>query len=210
MYTPRDFEVTDRGWILETIERHPFGMLVTGDAAYPRVTHLPLIAQEREDGLWILGHVARANPHARSIAAHAPATIVITGPHAYVSAAWYEAPYETVPTWNYTAVQIGGRLQAYDAWDAVKLLSERMEAKRDDAWDPARLNPGYREAQLRAIAAFELRAEQLFAKAKLSQNRTEADRLAVIGRLSASADQLDRECAQAMISAAAEEADRFG
>ena len=67
VYVPPLFEVTDRGWILELIDRHPFGMLVTSDAEHPRVSHLPLVADERDDGLWIVGHVARANPHAESI-----------------------------------------------------------------------------------------------------------------------------------------------
>ncbi|MFY9632962.1 MAG: FMN-binding negative transcriptional regulator [Candidatus Cybelea sp.] len=201
MYLPPLFEVTDRGWILELIDRHPFGMLVTSDAEHPRVSHLPLVADERDDGLWIVGHVARANPHAESIRSGLPATLVFEGPHAYVSAAWYEAPYETVPTWNYTAVHANGRLQEYDAWTAVKLLSEKMERGKPDPWEPSGLAVDYRESQLRGIVAFELRAEKIYAKAKLSQNRTMADRLRVIENLKASADQIDRECAEDMIRA---------
>jgi len=199
VYVPPLFEVTDRGWIFELIDRHPFGMLVTCDAEYPRASHVPLVAQEREDGLWIVGHVARANPHAESIQNSVPATIVFEGPHAYVSAAWYEAPYETVPTWNYTAVHANGRLQAYDAWTAVKLLSEKMEHDKPDPWEPSRLTLDYRESQLRGIIAFELRVEKMYAKAKLSQNRTMADRLRIVGNLNASEDQTDRECAADMI-----------
>jgi transcriptional regulator len=204
VYVPPLFEVTDRGWILELIDRHPFGMLVTSDAEYPRVSHLPLVAQEREGRLWIVGHVARANPHAESIRDGAPATIVFEGPHAYVSASWYEAPYETVPTWNYSAVHANGRLQEYDAWTAVKLLSEKMERGSPDQWEPSRLSVDYGESQLRGIVAFELRAEKTYAKAKLSQNRTIADRLRVIENLKASGDQIDRECAAEMIRAICE------
>jgi transcriptional regulator len=199
VYVPPLFEVTERGWILELVDRHPFGMLATSDAEYLRVSHLPLVAQEREDGLWIVGHVARANPHAESIRNGVTATVVFEGPHAYVSATWYEAPYETVPTWNYTAVHANGRLQAYDAWAAVKLLSEKMEHGRPDPWDPSRLTLDYRESQLRGIVAFELRAEKIYAKAKLSQNRTMADRLRVVEKLNASEDRTDRECAEEMI-----------
>ena len=39
VYVPPLFEVTDRRWILELIDRHPFGMLVTSDAEHPRVSH---------------------------------------------------------------------------------------------------------------------------------------------------------------------------
>jgi transcriptional regulator len=197
MYTPSQFRVTDRAWVLELIARHPFGLLVTAGNEYPRISHIPMIAQEREGELWALGHVARANPHARSIAAGEPATLVFEGPHAYVSASWYEEPYQTVPTWNYTAAHVCGRLQELDAWQMVELLSMKIEGP-DPAWDPRRLDPVYAAAQARAIAAFELRAEVVYAKAKLSQNRTPADRLRVTQRLLASTDQTEREAGEAM------------
>lgn len=198
MYTPREFEITDRAWALELIARYPFGLLVTNEAEYPRATHLPLVAQERDDGIWIVGHVARANPHARSILEQRAATLIFQGPHAYVSASWYEEPYVTVPTWNYAAVHVCGRLRECDAWYALRLLTERVEGGRGEAWDPNQLDVEYRNAQLRAIVAFELHADVLSAKAKLSQNRTEADRSRVIEQLSRSADQTERETAEAM------------
>lgn len=188
--------------MLDLIERYPFGLLITGEDEYPRVSHLPLIAQERQDGIWVVGHVARNNPHAQSIVAQAPATVVFRGPHAYISASWYEEPYATVPTWNYSAAHVCGRLRRYDAWDAVKLLSAKLEGEKADACDPQRLETRYRDSQLRAIVGFEMRADAIYGKAKLSQNRTEADRARVIRKLSASANQIDRECAEDMLTQA--------
>jgi transcriptional regulator len=200
VYLPPYFEVDDRAWVVELIGRHPFGLLVTGDGEYPRVSHLPLLCGEVDGTLTVIGHVARGNPHAQSILSGARATIVFQGPHAYVSASWYEEPYETVPTWNYTAVHVLGSLREYDTWRAVTLLSAKMEGTGAGAWDPQRLSAEYRATQLRGIVAFELFAERIYAKAKLSQNRTNADRLRVISRLEASTDQSARECAQAMES----------
>ncbi len=200
MYTPPDFEVTDRRWILELIDGYPFGLLIAGEPSYPWVSHIPILARERDGDLRLYGHVASGNPHAESIRSQAPAAIVFRGPHAYVSASWYEEPYATVPTWNYAAVQICGRLQTYDTWSAVRMLSEKMEGEAADAWSPERLDAKIRESSLRAIVAFELRAERVYAKAKLSQNRTAADRARVFERLSNSEDQTERECAEAMAS----------
>jgi transcriptional regulator len=197
MYVPRHFEVTGRAWVLELIERYPFGMLVTADGKYPLVSHIPMVAQEREDAIWAIGHVAKANPHAAFIEAEAPATLVFRGPHAYVSASWYEAPYETVPTWNYSAAHLCGRLRSCDSWHAVKLLSAKMETAQ--GWNPELLDPAYRAGQLRAIVAFELRADEIYAKAKLSQNRTDADRERVIAKLLDSANEGDRVCGEAML-----------
>lgn len=198
MYIPRAFDVTDHTWLLALIERHPFGSLVTCESEDALISHLPLIAQERGGELWLIGHVARGNPHSRSIEAQAKATLVFQGAHAYVSASWYEEPYATVPTWNYTAAHIRGRLRQYDAWDAVRLLSRKLEDGKADAWNPDRLTAAYRRAQLRAIVAFEMRAEVVYGKAKLSQNRSEADRERVVKKLSTSESQMDRECAQEM------------
>ena len=133
MYIPPHFEVSDRAWVLDLIERHPFGSLVTCEDESARISHLPLIAQERQDEIWLIGHVARNNPHAQSIVAQAAATLVFRGPHAYISASWYEEPYATVPTWNYTAAHVSGRLRQYDPWDAVKLLSAKLEGEKADA-----------------------------------------------------------------------------
>jgi transcriptional regulator len=201
VYVPPYFEVTDRKWVLDLIERYPFGLLITAGAEFPRVSHIPLIARERADGLWIVGHVARANPHAQAILEESPATIVFQGAHAYVSASWYEEPYRTVPTWNYAAAHLCGRLRPADGANAVKLLSLAMEGTSPGAWDPERLGAEYFAGQLRAIVAFELRADVIYGTAKLSQNRTTADRLRVIERLAASSDQVDRECAGAMLAA---------
>ena len=77
-------------------------------------------------------------------------------------------------------------------------LTAKFEHGRADAWDPQRLETDFLEKQLRGIVAFEMRAERIYAKAKLSQNRTDADRLRVIQQLSESPDALERECAEDM------------
>lgn len=196
MYVPPDFEVAQSAPVLALIDRFPFGSLVTCDAAGndARITHLPMIAEVRDNELWVFGHVARANAHARSIAKQSRATAAFVGAHAYVSASWYEEPYATVPTWNYTAAHLCGNLRECDAWDVLERLTAKFERGRPGAWDPRHLEAAFLEQQLRGIVAFEMRADRVYAKAKLSQNRTEADRMRVIQRLSESPNQLEREC----------------
>jgi len=198
MYTPAAFTVAGKDWALELIQRYPFGLLISVGEDYPQSSHLPMLAIQRDDALYVVGHVARANPHAEAILAQARATAIFSGPHAFVSANWYEEPYATVPTWNYTAVHASGRLQRCDAKDALKLLTTRFEGRGPGAWRLEGLEEAYLEKQLRGIVAFELRLERLEAKAKLSQNRTDADRARVIAALSRSDDPVDRDCAQAM------------
>lgn len=198
MYVPPAFAVDDRAWALDAIARYPFGLLVTHGDDFPLITHLPMMALEREDRTIVIGHVARANPHAAAILAGERATAVFEGAHAYVSASWYEQPYETVPTWNYTAVHAVGRLAPVDPREVLDRLTAAFEDGREHPWRLDGLEPRYYEQQARGILAFEMPVERLITKAKLSQNRTDADRLRVIAALSESPEPLDRDCANAM------------
>lgn len=199
MYVPPAFEIEDRAWAADLIERYPFGLLVTCDAEYPRASHIPMLARlERDGALSIFGHVAKANEHAQSIAAGATATAIFQGPHAYVSAAWYEEPYLTVPTWNYMAVHACGRLQECDSYPVLEQLTATFEAGKPEPWRLDRLDPDYIQKQLKGIVAFELRVEKLYAKAKLSQNRTAADRARVTAELLHARSEIERACGEAM------------
>jgi transcriptional regulator len=199
MYTPPAFAVSDRAWAIGLIGEYPFGLLTTVAGGSPQISHLPMLAEERDGDLWILGHVSRANPHAAAILGGAsPATIVFQGAHAYVSAGWYEEPYETVPTWDYSAVHCDGGLQEGDAYRTLALLTAKFEAHREKPWQMERLDVAYLENQLKGIVAFEMRVDVLRAKAKLSQNRTRADRDRVAAALEASPYELDRACGAAI------------
>jgi transcriptional regulator len=198
MYTPPAFAVDELAWTLELIAAYPFGLLMTAASAAPQITHLPMLAETRDQELWLLGHVARANPHAAAILEGAAATAVFQGAHAYVSAGWYEEPYQTVPTWDYEAVHCDGHLQEGDAYRTLALLTAKFEAGRADPWMMERLDVGYLENQLRGIVAFEMRVDARRAKAKLSQNRTRADRDRVAAALAASPYELERACGEAV------------
>ncbi|MGA8532959.1 MAG: FMN-binding negative transcriptional regulator [Candidatus Tumulicola sp.] len=198
MYVPPAFSVADRDFALDLIARYPFGLLLGCDAAFPYATHLPMLALQRDGELWIAGHVARANPHARAILEAEPATAVFSGPHAYVSAGWYEEPATNVPTWNYTAAHASGRLEQREAGAILGLLTAVFERERAQPWELEGMDAAYYENQLRGIVAFEMRVERLVCAAKLSQNRTSADRGRVVEELSRSSRPLDRDCAQAM------------
>jgi transcriptional regulator len=198
MYIPPAFTVPDRHWAIALMERDPFGLLVTCGDPYPVTTHLPMLPFERDGALYVAGHVAAANPHAKAIVAQAPATAIFTGAHAFVSASWYEEPYRTVPTWNYSAVHASGRLREASGREVLALIVARFEGDAPDAWRMEGLEESYLEKQLEGIVAFEMPVERLDAKAKLSQNRTPADRARVERKLCASHNPTDQACAADM------------
>jgi transcriptional regulator len=164
-------------------------LITTGPDGYPSATLLPIIW--RTDNT-VIAHMARANPHWKDIAPDSPVLLVCDGPEAYISPAWYAAKAEhgrVVPTWNYTSVHLTGRVTVHDdpAWvrDAVTELVELHEGGRAQPWHVADAPADYLDGQLRAIVGLSIRVERVEGKAKLSQNRSEADQRGVIDGLRA-------------------------
>jgi transcriptional regulator len=163
-------------------------LVTVGADGYPVATLMPFL----HEGDRLLMHMARANPHWQAIEPGAPALAVVAGPQAYVSPAWYAAKQEhgrVVPTWNYSAVHLTGRVTAHHdaAWlrDVVERLTDRHEEHRPERWSVDDAPADYITKQLRAIVGIELTVERVEAKAKLSQNRSDEDQARVASGLEA-------------------------
>jgi transcriptional regulator len=148
-------------------------------------TPLPMLL----DGTSLLGHVARNNPHWRA-GVTGESMVIAHGPEAYVSPSWYAAKREhgrVVPTWNYLIAHVYGELVIHDdiEWlrSLVTRLTSRNEAASPRPWSVDDAPSAFVEGQLRAIVGVELRIARIEAKAKLSQNRSAADRAGVIAGL---------------------------
>jgi transcriptional regulator len=178
MYVPSSFAESDPDTLFGFIEEHGFATLISGSAAGPTVSHVPLLLDRLPGGdARLLGHVARANRHWELFDGAAAALAIFHGPHAYVSPAWYTS-VASVPTWNYAVVHAHGRPRLLDADAAGVVLArliEKYEGHRSERWIP-QLPADYAAAQMRAIVAFEIPIERLEAKFKLGQNRPAADR----------------------------------
>jgi transcriptional regulator len=163
-------------------------LITTGADGYPLATLLPVVWR----GDTVVAHLARANEHRKAIGPDQPALLVVTGPQAYISPTWYAAKAEhgrVVPTWNYSVVQLTGRATVHDDVDwlqgALDELVDRHEGHREAPWHRTDAPERYISGQLRAIVGLELTVERVEAKAKLSQNRSDADRAGVVTGLMA-------------------------
>jgi transcriptional regulator len=107
-----------------------------------------------------------------------------------------------VPTWNYSAVHFTGRAEVHEdpGWllDAVTRLTDAHERPRAEPWSVDDAPGPYIDKQLRAIVGVELRIEQVEAKAKLSQNRDDADVAGVIAGLRREGAAREGQVADAM------------
>ncbi len=191
MYIPHFNAMDDPDEIRRFVESVGSAEIVTvGADGTPVATLLPVLWSD--DGTTVMAHLARANPHWREIADGSPCLAIIAGPQAYISPAWYAAKAEhgrVVPTWNYSAVHLTGTVRVHDdpEWtrEAVTTLTDRHEQTRQEPWAVTDAPSTYIDKNLKAIVGLEMTVARVEAKAKLSQNRSAADRAGVVAGLRA-------------------------
>ena len=186
MYIPADF-APDEQAVDDLLTHHGAADLITATPEGVVATMLPFVYDPSMRTL--RGHLARNNDQWRRPAI-GEALVIVRGPDAYISPAWYPSKAEhgrVVPTWNYVTAHVYGRLAVHDdpAWveQNVRDLTGRHEAGRPQSWSVDDAPPGFIEGQLRAIVGVELLITRIEAKFKLSQNRSAADVDGVISGL---------------------------
>jgi transcriptional regulator len=188
MYAPKHFEETRVDVMHDHIRAHPFGALVTMTAGGLDANHIPFEIHPAPAPFGTLrGHVARANPVWRDLAAGAAALVIFQGADTYISPAWYPTKAETgkvVPTWNYAVVHAHGIPRFIDdrAWlrAFVETLTRRHEGRRAEPWQVTDAPADFIDAQVGGIIGVEMPITRLIGKWKVSQNRPAQDRDGVV------------------------------
>jgi transcriptional regulator len=193
-------------------------LVTVGPAGEPAATLVPVLwdrsGTDAGAGRFgrLVAHVARANPQWHDVVDGQRCLAIVHGPQAYVSPSWYAAKAEhgrVVPTWNYSSVQLAGTLELVDdpdvLRDLVEWLTDRHEAGRPDPWSVQDAPAAFVAGQLRAIRGVVVHLDRVEGKAKLSQNRSLADRAGVVAGLLADGSAL--EVADAMAQALRAETD---
>jgi transcriptional regulator len=178
------------------MRRSPLATLVAITARGLDANHLPLVLDESRGELGALrGHVARSNPLWREIAAGSEVLAIFHGDNRYISPSWYPTKREhgkVVPTWNYAVVHARGPIAWHDdpVWlgELVETLTNLHERASATPWRVADAPREFVERQLGNIVGFEIPITALDGKWKVSQNRTPAERAAVVAELRARGD----------------------
>lgn len=177
-----------------------FGALTVaaGDAA-PMVSHIPFLVVD--GGARVEAHIVRSNPIARALAdGGRAARLAAVGPDGFISPDWYGIE-DQVPTWNYIAVHLTGRLSLAPQdglRDHLSRLSEHFETMLapKPVWRLSKMTPDALDRMERMILPVVLEVEAIDSTWKLSQNKPEAARLGA-------ADGLERGSPGAEIAALA-------
>ena len=188
MYIPERFRESDSGRLHEFMRHYPFASVISKGSAGLDISQIPLFLDSAHGML--RGHVARANRHWQSIGDGADVVVIFNGPQAYVTPQAYPSKREharVVPTWNYAVVHVTGRATAIEdtAWllRNVNELSDDQESAFAHQWAVSDAPDDYIAKMLNGIVGLEITIERVEGKFKLSQNRSETDRLGVIAEL---------------------------
>ncbi len=178
MYDYPHYKENDRRELLGFMQAHPFALLI-GTRSNGRIecTQLPLLVEEREGKLFLLGHIARKSSHHLAFDENPEVLALFTGPHTYVSATLYTGSPHMASTWNYVAVHARGRLR-WTSEEGLTDLLQRLSLHFEDnnkMASPvyANLPEDYRSKLVKAIVGFEMEVTSLENVYKLSQNRDE-------------------------------------
>ncbi|KMM46861.1 transcriptional regulator [Cellulomonas sp. A375-1] len=204
MYVPVFNAITDDDARALVREVGSAELVTVGPDGFPLATLLPVLWHDDR----LVAHMARGNPQWRSIEPGMPGLAIVEGPQAYVSPSWYASKAEhgrVVPTWNYSAVHLRGRVTVHDDpdWlrDLLTRLTDAHEAHRAQPWAVTDAPEAFVTKQLRAIVGIELVVERVEGKAKLSQNRSDADQAGVVAGLRQDGGSGTAAVADAMVAA---------
>jgi transcriptional regulator len=176
------FRSEDRALLETLIDEIGFGMVFMATPDGPRVAHTPLLSTCNGA---VQFHLARGNGLTRWLDG-GTALVTVNGPDGYISPRWY-ADRATVPTWDYVALELEGRVRRLDAEGLDALLYaliERHEGRLEgDRWTADETPPDLWRKLLGGIVGFELEVLAWRPTVKLSQNKTAAERATIAAGL---------------------------
>lgn len=173
MYIPPQFKNDNLENIYEFVEKNGFGILINHSDNKLLATHIPLMLGEDAAGNGVLlGHISRGNPQWKNFGENDAVLVIFQGAHSYISSSWYD--HENVPTWNYIAVHIYGRIKVVAGERLLTSLTKLVDKYEKSSENPVSvgaMSEKMLQKDLKGIVGFEITIDEIQSAAKLSQNR---------------------------------------
>ncbi len=201
MYIPDIYKNNNPEEIKDFLQKNSFGILINQTNGKLLATHIPIELDLDKNGKDILhGHIAIENPQGQGLTNGSQILAVFSGPHSYISSSWYD--HENVPTWNYIAVHVYGKITVLDYEDTVKSLKKLVNKYEANSENPIRVENLSEKTmrQARGIIGFEIEIDEIHAVKKLSQNRDDKNYQNIINELEKKEDSNSKLIAKQMIN----------
>lgn len=202
MYIPPYYKQENLSVVKDFLHQNSFGTLVSLVNDRPWATHIPLELDTNAAGQDILsGHISRGNKQWRDFDKNDEVLAIFNGPHTYISSSWYD--HENVPTWNYIAVHVYGKIRIVtddELLSSLKKLVNKYEAQSKHPVSVEGMSEKFLQNELRGIVGFEIAISEIQAAYKLSQNRDEKNTKQIIEELEKRGDVNSVQVSQEMKS----------
>ncbi|MDO9185999.1 MAG: FMN-binding negative transcriptional regulator [Bacteroidia bacterium] len=200
MYIPACFKNNDLNEVRDFLNKSSFGILVSQQDSKFLATHIPLELDKDENGKDILvGHISKGNPQWKNFTNDSQILAIFSGAHSYISSSWYD--HENVPTWNYIAVHIYGKIKIIEGEkliNALKKLVDKYEANSDKPVAVEKMSEKFISKEIKGIVGFEIEINEIQSAYKLSQNRDARNHKNIISELDKKGDCNSRIIADEM------------
>lgn len=211
IFNPRHYEVSQQE-AMGIVAQQPLAQLVTasiddGKTRF-RSTVTPLIADSGDDdsrSVKFLGHIAKRNPQSAEIVEGSEVLALIMMADAYISPRWFREEL-TVPTWNYTSIQIRGefiplhceeqRRRVLDA--TIFHLEQDRFMGEGDSWSLDLADEELVNRLIGNITAFEIKPDSIEGIQRLAQDKVQSDYESIIQGLGNDRQHGSRRVAEQM------------
>lgn len=184
MYIPDIYKNENQEAITAFLKENSFGILINQTNGKLWATHIPLELSVNKEGKTILeGHISKENPQWKGFVENDQILAIFSGPHSYISPSWYD--HENVPTWNYIAVHVYGKIKIIEGAAVLESLKKLVDKYEQNSKNPVRIEDLSEQTmmQSRGIIAFEIEIEEIQAQQKMSQNRDNKNYKNIISEL---------------------------
>lgn len=184
MYIPDLYKNENQEEINAFLRENSFGILINQTEGKLWATHIPLELDTDKDGKAVLqGHLSKENPQWKGFTDNDNVLAVFSGPHSYISPSWYD--HENVPTWNYIAVHVYGKIKIIEGEAVMESLKKLVDKYEKNSENPVRIEDLSEETMKQAcgIVAFEIEITAIQATKKMSQNRDDKNYKNIISEL---------------------------
>jgi transcriptional regulator len=184
MFIPDIYKNENQEAITAFLKENSFGILINQTNGKLWATHIPLeLGTNKDDKTILEGHISKENPQWKGFAENDQILAIFSGPHSYISPSWYD--HENVPTWNYIAVHVYGKIKIIEGDAVIQSLKRLVDKYEQNSENPVRIEDLSKKTmmQSRGIVAFEIEIEEIQAQQKMSQNRDDKNYQNIISEL---------------------------
>ncbi len=199
MHIPNYYKNENLEEVKSFLIENSFGILINQTQGKLTGTHIPMELDKNENGDDVLiGHISKLNPQWVNFNENGEILAIFNGPHTYISSSLYEK--ENVPTWNYIAVHVYGKIKIIEEeelLDSLKKLVNKYESNSENPVSVEKMSSRTLK-QINGIVGFSIKINEIQAAYKLSQNRNESDYHNIVDKLENGGDAISNQVAKEM------------